>query len=216
MGGVFTSIDRFVTGASRLPDPWDKWVLPVLPEVLDAMIPTVLAPHLIARKVLTLQQYRDLNVIPTERRAAEYLLLEVLARRLPKQATFNQFCEALAKIPEQKGILELIKCEEHLPSSQNSASVCSQSMAEDDAENKQVIVFLEQEEGNTKENWKQMLSSLFVELLGIPRNRVKICGTEAITMDLEDCFYFVAADKMKMCIMIEGVRLVDAASLQAS
>eukprot|EP00118_Oscarella_pearsei_P014934 m.130863 g.130863 ORF g.130863 m.130863 type:complete len:209 (+) comp38038_c0_seq28:196-822(+) len=99
-------------------DPWEKRMLPLLPELIRALKPSILAPHLLANKVISLTEYHEVKSHPTEAKAAEYLLLNVLVTRLPKQQTFDQFCDVLGKVEEQKGILNLLA-----PSSQPGGPV---------------------------------------------------------------------------------------------
>eukprot|EP00118_Oscarella_pearsei_P018760 m.194150 g.194150 ORF g.194150 m.194150 type:complete len:193 (+) comp39490_c0_seq45:171-749(+) len=99
-------------------NPWDRWVVPVLPELISSLKPTLLLPHLLDNELISLSEYHEVRSLPTEEEAARFLILDVLMRRLPRQHTFEQFCNILRKVESQRSILEhLIKCDEPTSSS---------------------------------------------------------------------------------------------------
>ena len=97
--GVVGTLDRSAK------NPWDTYIRPKLPEMVQTMRVSLLLDRLIARKLVTEYERQKLAALTTEIEKCRYLLFDVLPYHLPWWETFEKFCECIAEVPQQRPIL---------------------------------------------------------------------------------------------------------------
>ncbi|XP_065835804.1 uncharacterized protein [Oscarella lobularis] len=191
-------------------DPWNRWVIPHFPDVISALKPSILRDHLFANKLLTLEEMQTLRSKPSEIEAARYLLLDVLFSRLPKQETFDKFCEILRKTPQQRAILDVFphhSTSEFVRERFSEANAISKSGSTPHVpgnENKKSLIFyFECSETGLTSDWSANLKSLVAEkLIILPKEVCLMAVNPEDFWNISDSLENSEKGVMRMCLIM--------------